>query len=131
MRDRAQVWRRFPQQKDRGRFLINGFYTCTREQAGHGHLLSTSRVADQLKLEAFHGKGLGGTDPKTSCSTSLRYALFKGWNGLGLAAELNVENNGVHASAKPFEALAERANRLGMPLECDSFGRALLATGCL
>ena len=27
----AQVWRRFPLQKDRGRFVIKGFYTCIRE----------------------------------------------------------------------------------------------------
>ena len=34
----------------------------------------------------------------------------------------------MHASAKPFEALAERANWLGVLLESDSFGRAMLAT---
>ena len=49
--------------------------------------------------------------------------------GLGFAAEPNTGTNGVHASASPFEALAERANWLGMPLESDSFGRAMLATG--
>ena len=35
---------------------------------------------------------------------------------------------GVHASANPFESLAERANWLGMPLKSDNFGRAMLAT---
>ena len=50
---------------------------------------------------------------------SLRYTVFKGWKGLGLAAEPNTGNNGVHASASPFGALAERANWLGMPWESD------------
>ena len=72
---------------------------------------------------------MGGTDPKTARTTSLRHAVFKGWQGVGLAAEPNTGNNGVHASASPFEALAERANRLGMTLESDSFGQAMLAAG--
>ena len=128
MRDHAQVWRRFPLQKDGGRFVINGFCTCIREQFTKlGTAIYYQQVewrADQLKLEDFHGKGLGGTDP-----TSLRYVVFKGWKGLVFAAELNVEHNGAHASARPVEALAERANWFGMPWESDSFGRALLATG--
>ena len=79
-------------------------------------------------LGGFRGKVLGGTDPKTACSTSLRHAVFKGWKGLGLAAEPNTGNNRVHASASPFEALAERANWLGGPLGSDSFFRAMLAS---
>ena len=48
------------------------------------------------------------------------HAVFKGWKGLSLAAELNTEN---------YEALAKRANWLGMLLESDSFSRAMLAAG--
>ena len=40
--------------------------------------------------------------------------MFMGWKGLGLAAELNIGNNLGHASARPFEALAKRANWLGI-----------------
>jgi nucleoside diphosphate kinase len=114
-------------------FVINGFYASMREQfTKPGTAIYYYQVewdADQLKWEDFRGKVLGGTDPKTACPTSLRHAVFKGWKGLGLAAEPNTGNNGVHASASPFEALAERANWLGMPLESDSFGRAMLASG--
>ena len=35
----------------------------------------------------------------------------------------------VHASASPFEALAERANWLTADVEADSYGKALLACG--
>jgi hypothetical protein len=35
----------------------------------------------------------------------------------------------VHASASPFEALAERVNWLGKSIEEDSFGKGLLAKG--
>ena len=57
--------------------------------------------------------------------------MFMGWKGLGLAAELNIGNNLEHASASPFEALAKRANWLGVPSELYCFGRAMLATGYL
>eukprot|EP00965_Chrysotila_dentata_P193356 6175718-Pleurochrysis_carterae.AAC.1 len=36
---------------------------------------------------------------------------------------------GVHASASPFEALAERLNWMGASLETDPFGKALLESG--
>ena len=35
-------------------------------------------IADRIKWEDFRGKASGGTDPKTACSTSLRYAVFEG-----------------------------------------------------
>ena len=43
----------------------------------------------KLTWEDFRGKVLGGTNPKTTCPTSLRYVMFMGWKRLGLAAELN------------------------------------------
>jgi len=46
-----------------------------------------------------------------------------------LKAEPNVGDNGVHASASPFEALAERLNWMGARLEEDPFGQAMLASG--
>ena len=40
-----------------------------------------------------------------------------------------VGDNGVHASASPFEGLAERLNWCGADLATDSFGQALLQSG--
>ena len=41
----------------------------------------------------------------------------------------NVGDNGVHASASPFEGMAERMNWLGAKLDSDAFGAALLHAG--
>ena len=38
-------------------------------------------------------------------------------------------DNGVHASASPFEGLAERCNWLRASISKDPFGKALLASG--
>jgi hypothetical protein len=44
----------------------------------------------------------------------------------------NVGDNGMHASASPFEALAERSNWLGADVGSDPFGKALINAGtCL
>lgn len=48
---------------------------------------------------------------------------------LGLKSLPNKGDNGVHASASPFEGLAERSNWLHRNLEDDSFGKALLDAG--
>ena len=48
---------------------------------------------------------------------------------MGLKSEPNTGDNGVHASASPFEALAERANWLGAKVEEDEFGKGLIAAG--
>lgn len=41
----------------------------------------------------------------------------------------NVGDNGVHASASPFEALAERANWVSKPIEQDAYGKAMIDSG--
>ena len=38
-------------------------------------------------------------------------------------------DNGVHASASPFEAMAERVNWCGQELKTDVFGAGMLASG--
>ena len=48
---------------------------------------------------------------------------------LGLATKPNTGDNGVHASASPFEALSERNNWLGKSVEEDSYGKGLIAAG--
>jgi hypothetical protein len=51
------------------------------------------------------------------------------YKDLGLTDQPNKGDNGVHASASPFEGLAERLNWLGTKLEEDYFGKALLEAG--
>ena len=55
--------------------------------------------------------------------------VLKQWQELGLSAEPNVGDNGVHASASPFEALAERNNWLGAAFSEDPYGKELIAAG--
>lgn len=59
----------------------------------------------------------------------MRREILEQWKGLGLSSEPNVGENGVHASASPFEALAERMNWTGVDLDEDLFGRGMLAAG--
>ena len=86
-RSPAQVWRRFHCRKIVGRFVINGFYTCTREQfTKPGTAICYQQVewnADQLKLEDFHGKGLGGTDPEGPLAPRLSLRRVQGLEGVG------------------------------------------------
>merc|ERR1719291_797411 len=85
--------------------------------------------AERLSWSDFRGKVLGATDPASASEGSLRKHIFENWKTLGLASEPNVGDNGVHASASPFEAFAERANWLGIPMEADEFGRQLKKAG--
>ena len=48
---------------------------------------------------------------------------------IGLQAAPNKGDNGVHASASPFEGLAEKCNWLGVAVGNDKFGKALLKAG--
>ena len=77
----------------------------------------------------FRGKVLGPTDPADAPADSLRGQILVDWKALGLQSEPNVGDNGVHASASPFEALAERNNWLSVPIASDPFGAALIAAG--
>jgi len=82
-----------------------------------------------LSWADFREKVLGATDPATAADGALRKKIYEGWEGLGLPSEPNVGDNGMHASASPFEALAERLNWMGASLEEDAFGAAMLAAG--
>lgn len=59
---------------------------------------------------------LGSTDPADAEADSLRGRIYASWQSLGLSAVPNVGDNGVHASASPFEACAERCNWLSYVL---------------
>lgn len=57
----------------------------------------------------------------------MRRHVYDNYKSLGLKSKPNVGLNGVHASASPFEGLAERLNWVGAQLETDGFGKAMLA----
>merc|ERR1712039_90817 len=81
----------------------------------------------KLSWADFRGKVLGPTDPAEAPKDSLRGEILAKWTELGLKSEPNVGDNGVHASASPFEALAERNNWLSLPIAKDRFGRLMLS----
>lgn len=64
-----------------------------------------------------------------SAKGSVRRTILDSYKALGLKSKPDTGDNGVHASASPFEALAERVNWLGKTVEEDSFGKGLLAKG--
>lgn len=85
--------------------------------------------SDNLSWKDFRGKVLGPTDPAAAPKGSLRNEILTNWKSLGLAASPNVGDNGVHASASPFEGLAERMNWLSANVETDIFGKQLIKGG--
>lgn len=114
-------------------FVINGFYMDMRGKfTAPGTSIYFYEVEwDPAKLSwaDFREKVLGGTDPKTAFTDSARHLIYSNWQGLDLKSCPNTGDNGVHASASPFEALAERYNWLGADLTKDFYGRAMLACG--
>jgi len=114
-------------------FVINGFYMDMRKAFTTPgtciYYFETEWSARTLAWADFRGKVLGGTDPKTADIGSLRNIIFRDWVNLKLKSVPNTGDNGVHASASPLEALAERANWLGASLAADPFGKALIASG--
>merc|ERR1719210_589514 len=114
-------------------FVINGFYMDMRKAfttpGTSIYYYEVEWPSHMLAWGDFRGKVLGGTDPKTADEGSLRNTIYKDWRALELKAEPNTGDNGVHASASPFEGLAERCNWLGRSIHVDIFGKAMLASG--
>ncbi len=120
-------------QLEEGIFVMNGFYMSMRSAyctpGKQIHYYTVSWPADSLSWEDFRGKVLGATNPREAPRGSIRREILEKYQDLGLDAEPNVGDNGVHASASPFEAMAERMNWLGVKLEEDDFGKGMLAAG--
>merc|ERR1719181_444849 len=114
-------------------YVFNAFFMTMRSAftaPGKSiHYYTVEWDPDTLSWEDFRGKVLGPTDPAEAPKDSLRGEILEKWSDLGLKSEPNVGDNGVHASASPFEALAERNNWMGATLEDDAFGKAMLASG--
>jgi len=114
-------------------YVMNGFYMSMRAAyCNPGEKIKYYTVqwpSDMLSWEDFRGSVLGSTDPTTAPKGSIRREILEKYKALGLKTQPNTGDNGVHASASPFEALAERANWLGADIESDLFGRGLIAAG--
>jgi len=114
-------------------YVFNGFFMSMRSKfTAPGTSIYYFVVEfDQatLKWSDFRGQVLGPTDPAEAPADSLRGRILKDYKTLGLADEPNVGDNGMHASASPFEGLAERMNWCGATLEEDKYGAFLLSSG--
>lgn len=114
-------------------YIFNGFFMAMRNKyVAPGvsiYYFVVEWESAKLSWEDFRGSVLGPTDPATGPEGCLRGVIYKQWKDLGLDFEPNVGDNGVHASASPFEALAERMNWVDAKLEDDEFGAAILAAG--
>jgi len=114
-------------------FVINGFYMDMRSKfTKPGTSIYYYEVEwdpKDLSWADFREKILGGTDPAKAYTDSARHLIYANWKTLGLAGMPNTGDNGVHASASPFEALSERVNWLGVDITKDFFGKGMLASG--
>lgn len=114
-------------------YVFNGFFMTMRSQftaPGRSiHYYTVEWEESKLSWEDFRGKVLGPTDPKEAPKDSLRGTILADWKSLGLKSEPNVGDNGVHASASPFEGLAERMNWLETPCRKDAYCQALVRAG--
>jgi len=122
--------------KIEGLYVFNGFFMSMRAKfvtpGTSIHYYVVEWDAASLPWADFRGQLLGPTDPSQAPAESLRGIIYKAWQTLGLEAAPNVGDNGVHASASPFEAMAERVNWLSdkYPLaQADPFGAALGQAG--
>jgi len=116
-----------------GIFVINGFYMSMRgaftAPGTSIHYYEVEWNPKDLAWADFRDKILGGTDPSKAHVDSARRLIHGNWKNLGLTHCPNTGDNGVHASASPFEALAEKGNWLGHDISKDTFGKGMLASG--
>ncbi len=114
-------------------YVFNAFFMTMRSkfvgEKDSIHCYEVQWNSKTLSWEAFRGELLGPTDPKDAPEGSIRRTILDSYKALGIADAPNKGDNGVHASASPFEGLAEKCNWLGANVETDSFGKALLGAG--
>ncbi|VEU41143.1 unnamed protein product [Pseudo-nitzschia multistriata] len=114
-------------------YVFNAFFMTMRSKfvgKDNGiHCFTVEWDSDTLSWSSFRHEILGPTDPKKAPSNSIRRSILDQYKNLGLSSVPNHSDNGVHASASPFEALAEKLNWLSLNLESDSLGKKLLDAG--
>ena len=115
-------------------YIFNGFFMSMRNKFTAPGLSIYYYVVEweaaSLSWEDFRDKVLGPTDPAEAPADSLRGMVLSDWEKLGLKEVPNTGDNAVHASASPFEAMAERCNWLKVPVTEDPFAQAMLGYGC-
>jgi adenylate kinase family enzyme len=119
--------------EEEGEYVVNAFYSQMREKyikAGVSVVWFTVQFAEaKLSWKRFRASVIGATDPTKAEAGSLRRKILEEWSELGLPAEPNTGDNGVHASAGPIEGLRERMTWLGRKLEEDALGQSMLSAG--
>lgn len=114
-------------------YIFNGFFMSMRSKftvpGTKIHYFVVEFEKADLAWEDFRGKVLGPTDPATAPADSLRGMLLANWQEYGVEAEPNVGDNGVHASASPFEGMAECLNWLSADLKDNEFAKQLVNGG--
>lgn len=114
-------------------YIFNGFFMQMRSKftkpGTEIYYYHVEWNKKDLPWEDFRGKVLGPTDPEQAPADSLRGQILANWEAWGLKGKPNVGDNGMHASASPFEGYAERANWLQASTEDDQFGKMMLAGG--
>lgn len=114
-------------------YVFNAFFMTMRSKfVGPGvsiHCYTVEWDPSKLSWDDFRNQLLGPTDPADGPVGSIRRTILEQYKELGLRDKPNKGDNGVHASASPFEGLAERTNWLGTKLQDDAFAAALLKAG--
>eukprot|EP00934_Nitzschia_sp_Nitz4_P008473 Nitzschia sp. Nitz4//scaffold112_size70979//30796//31808//NITZ4_005902-RA/size70979-snap-gene-0.133-mRNA-1//1//CDS//3329533265//8463//frame0 len=113
-------------------YVFNAFFLSMREKfigdnSIHGYVVEWE--PNDLPWSQFRNDLLGDTDPSSAPKGSIRRAILEEYKTLGLQICPTKSDNAVHASASPFEGLAEKVNWLGIRLEDDPFGQAILRLG--
>ena len=93
-------------------YVFNAFFMVMRSKfVGKDdsiHCYEVQWDPKKLSWESFRGELLGPTDPNDGPTGSIRKAILDNYKKLGLTSVPNKGDNGVHASASPFEGLAEK-----------------------
>lgn len=119
---------------DEEMFVFNGFYPQMRskytKEPAKIHYYTIEFDPRTLSWEEFRNEVLGTTDPTEAVDGSLRRVIYENFELLDLPAKPDTGDNGVHASASPFEASAERVNWLSYDsYEDDQYLAGVIASG--
>ena len=114
-------------------YVVNGFYPANKEKyirpdvKVHWYVVSWNER--DLSWRDFRAKLVGPTNPAEAPLDSIRGTIFAEWKGLHLVSRPNTADNGIHASAGPIEALAERLIWLDSKLQEDPFAKMAIQRG--
>mmetsp|Transcript_20858 Transcript_20858/g.29440 ORF Transcript_20858/g.29440 Transcript_20858/m.29440 type:complete len:355 (+) Transcript_20858:230-1294(+) len=114
-------------------YVFNAFFMTMRSKfVGSDcsiHCYQVQWNPTKLSWSNFRNNLLGPTDPAEAPEGSIRRSILDKYQELGLSSVPNKGDNGVHASASPWEGLAEQHNWLSLQWEETQFGQALLGGG--